>query len=131
MAQDQATADKLISALGTLGYLDADLAAFRLQRAFCNTSSMMGLQTDFVRKEDLPFWNVLFKNVPLSDWFSEVSPDSPIFDGVNRAEDIQILGNSSMAYVMCKIDDPWGFKDRCNKVQSSPLFRLVYRTYHW
>jgi len=118
--QQESTADKLIVALGQLGYLDEDLTAFRLQRAFIGTGSMKSLKWLFTRPEDAASWKALTRNFPaltITDWFNRVPPETTMFDRVDRLQDIEKLGNSSMAYVMSKIDDPWGFKDLCNKVR--------------
>lgn len=64
MAQDQSIADKLILALGELGYLDENLTAFRLQRAYLNTGAMQTLMWDFIRPEDLASWNALTRYNP-------------------------------------------------------------------
>lgn len=122
MAQDQSIADKLILALGELGYLDENLTVFRLQRAYLSTGAMQTLKWDFIRREDLASWNALIRYNPgdPSRWFTEVAPEMPEFDGQDRQDDIQRLGDSSMAYVMSKIDDPWGFKNLCNNVCQHP-----------
>ena len=128
MASDQSTADKLIDALGQLGYLDEDLTAFRLQRAFISTGSMRNLSYNFIKPEDDAKWNTLTRDFT-GDWFTAVPSGTPIFDGVDRKEDIDKLGSSSMAYVMSKIDDPWGFKDLCNKVSNyflGPVCSLTF-----
>lgn len=125
MAQDQSTADKLIIALGQLGYLDENLAAFRLQQAFIDTYSMASLKWAFVRPEDSASWSPVRWNLAekaLSGWFKQVPLETSTFDGMDRGQEIDMLGNSPMAYVISKIDDPWGFKDLCNSYTHMEMF---------
>ncbi|KAI9148412.1 hypothetical protein HJFPF1_12244 [Paramyrothecium foliicola] len=114
---------QLILALGELGYLNDNLAALRLQRAYLGTESMMSLQYDFTRIEDKASWNALIGFDPdnPSRWFNELIPERPEFDGQDRWNEVQRLGDSSMAYVMSKIDDPWGFKNLCNTAAATDV----------
>ncbi|KAF5578726.1 hypothetical protein FPANT_9897 [Fusarium pseudoanthophilum] len=94
------TAEKLLDALGSLGYLDEAVAATRLQAAFLETSSMATLRPYFF--------------TPEHDQLGMKAKALCVFDEVDRYHEIEQLGNASMAVVMGKIDDPWGFKTLCD-----------------
>ncbi|KAK4221600.1 hypothetical protein QBC38DRAFT_121848 [Podospora fimiseda] len=98
------TAEKLLDALGSLGYLEESAASARLQAAFRGSNMMNSLRGYFL----VPEGNE-------SNWDKWLNAgQSCVFDDVDRTSEIQQLGNAAMAVVMTKMDDPWGFKNLCD-----------------
>lgn len=96
--------EKLLSALGNLGQLPEGAAVARLEAAFLSTSSMSMLQRYFSK--------------PIDDNLNQWAKADGLctFDGIDRTAEIKQLGDASMATVVVKVDDQWGFKTLCDAV---------------